>query len=375
MERRMTSKNKNLRIARELREKILSGEYSVGSKLEPLSVLTKKFSTTVVTLSRAFGILENEGLVERVNGLGIFVKGQAKHRFAVIFDSNAEMGFFARKAVFMKYFIEYCRANGYEYNVFQNIDTDRDCDSVRKYLLENSCDAVLVSSRTFAAGAAGYLHVIPVAAIGLYPYKYMETTLCADITWINDAFRFLRKNGCRKIALITAKDDSHLWKNPSLPEAKGIYRDLCTEYSEICERDFFCQVELSPRGGYSAGCALLDKMTAGEKIGLIVTDSVLSNGVISAALQKQFIIGKNLLIVSQALSGFSLSLFSIPVISCQMSVSRDIDLIDSLIKDYSRSGVLKKGCFKSSWELVIPEDDLLTEEPKSKVPVKRKKRV
>ena len=241
----MTSKNKNLRIARDLREMILSGEYPVGSKLEPLSVLAKKFSTTVVTLSRSFGILENEGLVERVNGLGIFVKGQAKHRFAVVFDSNAEMGFFARKAVFMKYFIEYCRANEYEYNVFQNIDTDRDCDSVRKFLRENSCDAVLVSSRTFAAGAAGYLNGIPAAAIGLYPYKYMETTLCADIAWVKGAFEYLQKNGCSKIALITAKDDSHLWKDPALPDVKDIYRDLCTEYSGICKPSLFCQVENS----------------------------------------------------------------------------------------------------------------------------------
>ena len=115
---------------------------------------------------------------------------------------------------------------------------------------------------------------------------------------------------------------------------------------------------------------MLEKMPAKEKIGLIVTDSVLSNGVISAALQKQFIIGKNLLIVSHSLSGFNLSQFSIPVISCQMSVSGDIELIDSLVRGYSRSGVLKKGCFKSSWELVIPEDD----PPKDKVPVKRKKR-
>ena len=351
----MTVKGKNLRIAQDLKERILSGGYPVGSKLESLSALTKQFKTTVVTMSRALDILENEGLIDRVNGLGIFVKQQVKYRFAVVFDSKAEMGLFAHKAVFMKYFIDYCHNNGSEYKVFEDIDTVRDCNRVRKFLRENSFNAVLISSRAFAAGVAKYLHGIPIAAIGLYAYKDLDTCIHSDTAWTANAYKYLLDSGCKKIAVLTNRDQMHLWQKPEIVTQKEIYKKMCNHHPEHFNSEMFLQADLTPRSGYEKTCSLLDAMSENQKIGLVVTDSILTHGAISAALQKQYQIGENLIIVSHALNGFNLCQFAIPVVTAQDDISKHIAIIDSLILNYSRTGILERGIKITSSRMILPE--------------------
>lgn len=351
----MAEKGKNLKIAQELKERILSGGYPVGSKLEPLSALTKQFDATVVTMSRALDILENEGLIERVNGRGIFVKEQVKHRFAVVFDSKAEMGLFARKAVFMRCFIDYCHENGYEYKVFEDIDTVRDCNHVRKYLCEHACDAVLISSRAFAAGSAKYLHGIPIAAIGLYAYKDLATCIHSDTSWTGDAYRYLLKIGCGKIAVVTNRDQMDLWQSPEIVTQEEIYAGMSSAYPAVFDPSMFYRAELTPRGGYTAACSFLDKVPPGEKVGIVVTDAIQTHGVISAALQKQYRIGEDLFVISHALNGFSLSQFSIPVISYKVNVELEISTIDSMLKRYWADGKLEKGIKTICGKIVHPD--------------------
>ena len=351
-----TSKGKNLRIAQDLKELILSGNYPVGSKLAPLAVLSKQFNATVVTMSRALDILENEGLIERINGRGIFVKQQVKYRFAVVFDTPAEMGLFAFKAVFMKDFIDYCHRNGYAYQVFEDINTARDCNRVRKYLLENSCNAILISSNAFAQGSAKYLHGIPIAPIGLYAYSDLETCIHSDNTWTEQAAQVLLKNACQKIAVVTNHKDIHFIQHASIKPLKQMYENMIDMHPDIFQTELYCSTDPLPRSAYSATCALLDKIPKNQKLGIVVTDSLLTHGVISAALQKQYHIGKDLMIISHALNGVTLSLFSIPVIEYQISVSKYIKGIDSLIRDYSVTGKLKKGLIKVCGKIVFPDD-------------------
>ncbi len=352
----MTVKGKNLRIAQDLKERILSGGYPVDSKLEPISTLAKQFKTTVVTMSRALDILENEGLIERINGLGVFVKKQVKYRFAIVFDSKAEMGLFAHKAVFMKYFIDYCHDNGSEYKVFEDIDTVRDCNRVRKFLRENSFNAVLISSRAFAVGAAKYLHGIPIAAIGLYAYKDLDTCIHSDTAWTANAYKYLLDRGCRKIAVLTNHDSMHLWQNPEIMTQEEIYGKMSNLYPDFFDSGMFLQVDLTPRSGYEATCSLLDTIPKDQKIGLVVTDSILTHGAISAALQKQYRIGENLIIVSHALNGFNLCQFAIPVVTAQDDISRHIAIIDSLLLNYCKTGTLERGIKITSSKIILQEE-------------------
>lgn len=61
-------------IADDLRERISSGEYPPGSQLPTKAELTARYKVAVNTLERAIDELRKEGLVETLQGAGMFVR-------------------------------------------------------------------------------------------------------------------------------------------------------------------------------------------------------------------------------------------------------------------------------------------------------------
>jgi GntR family transcriptional regulator len=62
-----------IHIADILRERIRKGEYSGGDSLGSQKELAEIFGTTVMTVRQAIAVLEEEGLIKVVHGLGTFV--------------------------------------------------------------------------------------------------------------------------------------------------------------------------------------------------------------------------------------------------------------------------------------------------------------
>lgn len=60
-----------------LKERILDGTYSTGSMLPSEAKLKEDYGVSIITIRRAVHELELEGLVERHQGIGTFVKEQA----------------------------------------------------------------------------------------------------------------------------------------------------------------------------------------------------------------------------------------------------------------------------------------------------------
>lgn len=60
-------------VKREIEEMILNGELSPGDKLESELVLAEQLGVSRVTLREALKVMENDGLIERKNGVGTFV--------------------------------------------------------------------------------------------------------------------------------------------------------------------------------------------------------------------------------------------------------------------------------------------------------------
>ncbi|MEV4672153.1 GntR family transcriptional regulator [Actinomadura sp. NPDC049382] len=60
-------------IANDLRERIVSGEIPPGRRIPSLTELEQEWDVARDTLRKAVGILRDEGLVETVQGLGVFV--------------------------------------------------------------------------------------------------------------------------------------------------------------------------------------------------------------------------------------------------------------------------------------------------------------
>ncbi|HNW86680.1 MAG TPA: GntR family transcriptional regulator [Candidatus Limiplasma sp.] len=68
-------KYKYLQLTETLRAAIQSGQYGFGAKLPSENELTRLYACSRQTVRQALGILDAEGLTERVRGSGTFVKG------------------------------------------------------------------------------------------------------------------------------------------------------------------------------------------------------------------------------------------------------------------------------------------------------------
>jgi GntR family transcriptional regulator len=60
-------------LARQLRERIAGGEYPAGSKLPSIQEIIAETGLSPMTIRRAWGVLESEGLVVIRPGRGTFV--------------------------------------------------------------------------------------------------------------------------------------------------------------------------------------------------------------------------------------------------------------------------------------------------------------
>lgn len=66
-----------LQLARQLRERIASGEYAPGAKLPTINGIVTETGLDPMTIRRAMKLLADEDLVEVVPGRGTFVKKPA----------------------------------------------------------------------------------------------------------------------------------------------------------------------------------------------------------------------------------------------------------------------------------------------------------
>ncbi|WEV43613.1 GntR family transcriptional regulator [Lactobacillus sp. ESL0684] len=65
---------KYIDIATTLKQRINSGQYKAGTSLPQQKTLAKEFNTSRMTIQKALDVLDNEGLIYRVQGSGIYVK-------------------------------------------------------------------------------------------------------------------------------------------------------------------------------------------------------------------------------------------------------------------------------------------------------------
>ena len=57
-----------------IRQKIITGEYPIDSKLPNEFELSKQFNVSRVTLRKAIAGLAEDGLIEKIHGVGTFVR-------------------------------------------------------------------------------------------------------------------------------------------------------------------------------------------------------------------------------------------------------------------------------------------------------------
>jgi len=89
------------RIASMLREQILSGELGWGERLPSQDVLSERFDVSRIVARRALDILEREGLIDRIQGGGAYVRRHQPlvRRSALHYKSSGPGAPFAEEAL------------------------------------------------------------------------------------------------------------------------------------------------------------------------------------------------------------------------------------------------------------------------------------
>jgi DNA-binding GntR family transcriptional regulator len=64
-----------MRLAAVIREQIASGTLAPGGRVPPIAALRRDYGHSRQTVGKAMRILEREGLIYRVQGLGYYVSG------------------------------------------------------------------------------------------------------------------------------------------------------------------------------------------------------------------------------------------------------------------------------------------------------------
>ncbi|HDT11284.1 MAG TPA: PLP-dependent aminotransferase family protein [bacterium] len=74
------------KIAGDLKKRIISGEFDKDKKLSSIREIASRYSTTPVTVTNALKLLENDGLIERKGGSGVFLKERSRDPFFPVDD-------------------------------------------------------------------------------------------------------------------------------------------------------------------------------------------------------------------------------------------------------------------------------------------------
>ena len=210
-------KYKYLSLAESLRASIQSGKFSPGEKLPSENELTRLYACSRQTVRQALSILDSEGLTERVQGSGTYVKG-----------TTVQRGWEHNVAVVSTYISEYIlpsmlagiqqelSANGYTAMLFA---TDNRVDNERRVineLLQKPIDGLLVEGTKSALPNPNLdlyrklrQHGIPVLFLNGY-YQDLEDfpyIVTDDRHGGYEATDFLIRKGHRKIAGIFKNDD------------------------------------------------------------------------------------------------------------------------------------------------------------------------
>lgn len=309
----MMVRGKTQAVVQELRARIHSGVWELGEKLESVPRLAAQLGTTVTTVTKAFDRLEEQGLIERLNGLGVFVRRKPGRRYALVFDSAIPGETFTHAVLFLKYFCEVAKETGNECTVFNNIDNAEDCRRLSKALQLGEYDVIVIASAYLAEHHEEYLSKPGMLPIGLYPYKWLARCVCFVDDLVRPGTIWLRAHGCTRIALITRNDEISTLSVPEVSSPKAIYQALCAEQHPCCSPELLRQAPLSSQGGYVAANELLRRVEPGARLGIISVDSLLTHGILTALLQQGRAPGDDVFLISHSNLGSAVSEFSLPL--------------------------------------------------------------
>ena len=327
----MARQNKSNELAEMLRAQIVGGRLKAGEQLEAIAKLAKRHETTVATVSKALESLEQGGYVERFAGKGVFVKAKQGCRLALVMDSDSyDPSSVSFIPILFNELERVCREENWTYELFFGVNDKSSAQNFLLKLAQNSFDAVLISSMWTAENAAEIFTNRSVFSIGLYPYKELDFSISFDDSqMVYDAVTELDRQGCRQIALVTGNKELSWSKIPD-GAAKG-YCEALKNIEKLRNPHLHLKVPISQQGGYEALVRLLRQNPA-RPFGIVSVDSLISLGIIQAALTAGLKVGEDIIIATHANRGCGAAQFTVPVIKYEYPVDEHVNRIAEIIK-------------------------------------------
>ncbi len=331
----MARQNKSNELAEMLRYQIISGQLQPKEQLEAIAKLAKRHVTTVATVSKALASLEQSGYVERIPNKGVFVKEKQNHLLALVMDSNfsydpTSVSFLP---ILLKELERKCREENWGYELFFSVNDNASAQNFLLKLSQNAFDAVLICSCWLAENSAEIFKNKSVFTVGIYPYKELDFSIGFDeYKMAYDAVRELDRRGCRQIAFVDRDKDLSWSKTPD-SAAKG-YCDGLKSIGQLRNPRLHLKVPISQHGGHDAFCELLKSVTS-KPLGIISVDSMITLGIIQAALSRKFRIPEDVIIASHANQGCGAAQFTVPIIKYEYPINAHMDVIGKYIKLYN----------------------------------------
>ncbi len=359
----MAQQNKSNELAEMLKHQIVSGQLQVNEQLEAISKLAKRHGTTIATVSKALANLEQSGYVERFPGKGVFVKEKQNCRLALVLDSGTFANDSANVSlmpIFLNELEKKSQEENWTYELFFSVDSRPSAQNFLLKLAQNAFDVVLVGSRWLAENSAEILDNKSVLTIGIFSYKELELSISFDsYQMVYDAVLELDKQGCQQIALIENNRDQSWAKNPNCNIRA--YHDALKSIGKLRDTRLHFNVPVSQKGGYDAFCELA-KNTTDRPLGIISVDSLITLGIIQAALFKGLNFSEDVIIATQANQGCGVAEITTPIIKFENSLTVYLEHIAKFVKLYNQGERVPSGIdLITAEKKVFLENEALTE--------------
>ncbi len=316
-------------VAGKLMQEIGSGRYSAGDKLPGVGELARTYRTTIATMSKALDLLDQQGLILRHAGKGIYVKERPPFRAAVVFDNPEDQLDFTFSAIFCRLARARFREENIAWREFFNVANAETAENFRLQMRQQRFDLVLVCSAYVARNQAKIFRDSHALLIGLYDYKELDNTIIFDTaSLVEDAVSTLHHFGARKIAMI-GNDYPESWrKHPNAADA-GFARGF-KAIGQSRQTGQILRRPLSMEGGYIAGLELIRKFPE-RPLGIICSDSLMTLGLFQAIISARLRVPEDVIIATHMNSQSPISTPLLPVICYITPVE---DMLDRILLEF-----------------------------------------
>ena len=333
----MAQHSKSRDLANLMKFQILSGKYYSGSQLPSVKALAHQHNTTLATVTKALDYLEQQGLIDRLAGKGVFICEKFQVRIAVVIDN-----LFACDAlpnaflpVALQEIDRKCREYGWALELFFNVQNASSTREFKNKVKNNAFDVVFVDSLYVAEHYGEIFSDISVLTIGLYGYKQLNSWLNFDTgKFICDAVFELNRLGCREIVLLDI-DRNLDWMHLGDISCGNIYRDAMRRVGRSQENIHEYRVDISPQGGRNGFLQMIkDGLGKRGPLGVISRESVITDGVIMTAILYGFKLPADLVVASTGNRGGRFDQPSVPMIVYYNEISLHMEHIFADIDRY-----------------------------------------